>query len=168
MEKLLGGKRGSLDDLDWFEKRLLVVILGVFEEDARIIRGKIADLEPKIKDNPAPDAVLLKDGRRIEGKLSPAGPEKWKLQVQGITLTLTAEEVAQVLTGQGSGTELPGRYDKAKGNVNNLLQHMAWCSERHFVNEKLYAAGQILLLDVTNDKARLMLKLPRPALLPEK
>jgi hypothetical protein len=45
---------------------------------------------------------------------------------------------------------------------------MAWCSERHFVNEKLYAAGQILLLDVTNDKARLMLKLPRPALLPEK
>jgi hypothetical protein len=59
-------------------------MLPVLEADLKAIRQKIAELEPSVRDNPAPDAVYLKDGSKLDGKLSDLGSDKVRVQFRQI------------------------------------------------------------------------------------
>jgi hypothetical protein len=164
LKDLLNQKKGTSDEIDWFSKHVLEEILPSFEADAKSIRLKVSELEPKVKDNPAPDAVYMKDRRRLDGKIVEQTPEHVKLKSRLGTGTLLREEIDRIEKGKGMGMEFAERYDKSKGSVDKLLPDMAWCAEKNLTIEKQYVACQILLLDPSNEKARSASGLGRTAI----
>jgi hypothetical protein len=161
LNELLARKMGSSDDIDWLQKRVMDEILAAFQREYEGIRQKIRELEPMVKDNPAPDAVYLKDRQRIDGKVIEEGSEKVRVKLRKGAMLLSIEDIDRIERGKGVGMDVPGKFEAAKGNLEKLMSTLTWCDEKHLTVEKQYAACQILLLDPTIDKARSALGLPR-------
>ena len=161
--RLLQSKSASAEDAEWFKSRVLGEFLTALEADYTLIRKKLADLEPLVKENPLPDAVILKGGQRIDCKIIPEGEDKVRLKSRGLSMVVSRDEIEQPLPDKGIGTEAAARMEASKGNVEKLLSTLAWCGGKTLNNEKQYMACQILLLEPVNDSARTALGIRRPS-----
>lgn len=160
MDDLAKGTRGNDEDVEWFKVRAFEATLPTLEADAAAIKMKLNELQEKVKENTVPDAVVLGDGRRLEGKIikEPNGGIRLKFALGSMVLS----DVKELQPGKGAGSEYPARYEAAKGKVQALQELMAWCEKSKLTNERQYVAAQILTLDPHHDAARGVLKLPKP------
>jgi len=164
LKELLDRKMGSAEDADWFKSQVLDGMLLALETDVKAIRQKSADLELMVKDNPAPDLVILKDGSKVEGKFQEAGEGKAKVQLRKGARPILTDDIAQLQRDKGWGTEAAKQLAAAKGDVGKLRPVMNLYGSKGLTEEKQFVACQILLLDPADVNARTALGLNRPAM----
>jgi hypothetical protein len=164
LEELTAAKRGSSDDLDWLKTRVLGESLPSFQREAEQIRSQILTLEPKLKENAATDVIIRKNGTKVEGQIGETTETAVKIKTRFGAASIPKEEIARIEKGKGSATEYPARYAEAKDNLDKLAPLLAWCTEKGLKLEKEYVAYKILLLDASNEKARIAVGLSRPVI----
>lgn len=166
LEEMLLNKKGSSDDVEWMRSRIQGEALPSFQREAEMIRSKILELEPKLKDTGAVDVLYKKNGTKLEGQIVGETETEYKLKTRFGAVPILKEEVGKVEKGKGSSTEFPKLYAAAKGDLVKLVSLLAWCAERTLKFEKEYVAYTILTLDASHEKARTAVGLARPSVGP--
>jgi len=166
LEELSLNKRGSSDDVEWLKARILGEALPSFQREADMIRSKVLELEPKLKESVASDVINRKNGTKVEGQIIEETETYIKIKTRFGAVPIPKDEIAKVEKGKGSATEFPKQFTAAKGDLVKLTSLLAWCAEKNLKLEKEYVGYVILTLDASHEKARAAVGLGRPAIAP--
>lgn len=164
LEELTLKKKGTSEDIDWLKVRLLGEAIPSFQREADMIRSKVLELEPKLKENVASDVIYRKKGGKVEGQIIQETEEYVKVKSRFGAVSIPREDIEKVEKGKGAALEFPGKYNDAKGSLDKLVPLLAWCTEKSLKFEREYTAYVILTLDASNDKARTAVGLSRPTI----
>jgi hypothetical protein len=164
LEALTANKRGSSEDIEWLNHRILNEVIPAFQREAELIRSQVLALEPKLKENAATDVIIRKNGTKVEGQIVSQTETEVKIKTRFGAAAIPAAEIAKIEKGKGSATEFPQRYADAKGNLEKLVPLLAWCAEKNLKLEKEYVGYTVLTMDASNEKARSAVGLSRPSM----
>jgi len=134
-----------------------------------------AELEPRALQGgaAAPDVIVFKDGRRVEGALERLPDGKLRLRKGPISMTLKEEEILRVEKGKGSGAVFAAKFKEGANSPSELQGLLTWCQgpERriHLKAEAEYVALLIVAQAPARDVARKAALLPpRPLIRPSR
>lgn len=164
LEQLLLARKGAQEDLDWLQTRILGEALPSFQREADLVRSKVLELEPKLKENVASDVIYRKNGTKFEGQIIAETAERVKIKGLYGAVEISREDILKIEKGKGAATEFPARFAEAKGKLEKLAPLLAWCAEKNIKREREYVAYVILTLDASNEKARNAVGLARPTI----
>jgi hypothetical protein len=163
LDSLFKAKKGTAEDIDFLARRIREQHLARFEQEHAVVRGKIAELEAKAREQTSVDTVTFKDGRKVQGKIEEETEEFVRIKSRLGSMKFPRADIARLERGTGAGIQFPERYKQAQGKLDALLALMAWCKENNLRPEADLCAWQVLLQDPLSDKARQQVSLPRPA-----
>ncbi len=163
LDGLFKAKRGTAEDIDFLARRIREQHLARFEQEHAMVKGKIAELDAKAREQTSVDTVTFKDGRKVQGKIEEETEEFVRIKSRLGSIKIPRADVQRLERGTGAGVQFPERYKQAQGKLDALLALMAWCKENNLRPEADLCAWQVLLQDPLSDKARQQVSLPRPA-----
>jgi hypothetical protein len=124
-----------------------------------MIRGKVLELEPKLKENVASDVIYRKNGTKFEGQIQQETDTFVKIKHQFGAVTIPKEDIQKIEKGKGAALDFPAKYEPTKAGtpaerVEKLAPLLAWCIEKSLKTQKEYVAFVILSLDASHENAR--------------
>jgi hypothetical protein len=164
LDDLAASRKGSAEDVDWIKTRILAESVPSFQREAELVRSKILELEPKLKESAATDMIIRKNGTKVEGQIVEVTNTFVRIKSRFGSVPIPQEEIAKIEKGKGSAAEFPGKYAEAKDSVDKLATLLAWCVEKNLKVEKEYVAYSILAIDASHEKARTAVGLSRPVI----
>jgi hypothetical protein len=174
-DDLVRSGRGTSDDIEWLKTRILGETIPSFQRDAEMIRAKLLELEPKLKENVASDVIYRKNGTNFEGQIVEETESSVKIKLRFGAVTIPKEDIQRIEKGKGAAMEFPAKYAEASTappaeKLEKLSALLAWCIEKSLKTQKEYVAFVILSLDASHENARrasgMAKPLPGPSLLP--
>jgi hypothetical protein len=169
-EDMLRTRKGTSDDIEWLKSRILGEAIPSFQRDADMIRSKVLELEPKLKENVASDVIYRKNGTKFEGQIIQQTDTFVKIKHQFGAVTIPAEDIQKIEKGKGAALDFPAKYAEASKpatpteRVEKLAPLLAWCIEKSLKIQKEYVAFVILSLDASHEAARKAAGAARPTI----
>ncbi len=161
LEGLLGAPRKVFSsEIEFLRTRALGDILRACEDETRLIRIKIAELEPKARQTLLMDCVEFKDGRKLDGNVEDAGEGKFRLKGP-VSGRFDNADVKDFGRGRGSGADFLKQLEEAKGKADKLALLAGWCRARRMDAQKEYVSYLALALDPANERTRDEVRLPK-------
>jgi len=167
-EDLMKNKKGPSDDIEWLKSRILGEAIPSFQREADLIRSKVLELEPKLKENVAADVIYRKNGTKFEGQIIQQTDTFVKIKGLYGSVQILMEDIQRIEKGKGAALEFPAKWTEASKpgtpveRVERLAPLLAWCIEKNLKTQKEYVAFTILTLDASHEGARKASGLPRP------
>jgi predicted NodU family carbamoyl transferase len=96
-DELMKNKKGSSEDIEWLRSRILGEAIPSFQRDADMIRSKVLELEPKLKENVASDVIYRKNGTKFEGQIQQETDTFVKIKHQFGAVTIPEDKNASCM-----------------------------------------------------------------------
>jgi len=164
LDDLSASRKGTAEDVDWIKTRILSESLPSFQREAELIRSKLLELEPKLKESAATDVIIRKNGTKVEGQIVETTETFVRIKSRFGSVPIPKEEIAKVEKGKGTAAEFPAKYAEAKDSTEKLAPLLAWCAEKNLKVEKEYVAYAVLAIDASHEKARTAIGWSRPVI----
>jgi hypothetical protein len=160
-DALLLAGQGTSEDTMFLTGRFSDMI-GRAEDEFRRIVARMRELESRIAESAAQmDAVLCKDGRRVEGTILEDTPLQVKVKARFGAVTIGRDEIQRIEKGKGSASEFRTAYDAAGGRRSELHRLLAFAKERKLVPQAELAALSLVSQDPADLHDRAEAGLPR-------
>ncbi|HEX7897917.1 MAG TPA: hypothetical protein VF950_09170, partial [Planctomycetota bacterium] len=154
--KLLQAGSGTPEDVEFLRQRVLADLVPAAAAEIEDFRTRSAELEPRALQGgaSAPDVIVFKDGRRLEGTLEPLPDGKARLRKGPISMTVSPDDVLRIEKGKGTVNEFVPRWTAAKGKRPELEGLLRWAAEKNLKEARQLTAFAILILDPGHEAAR--------------
>ncbi len=152
-QQLLSSGRGTVDDMEYLQRRLIGDFCRRAEEDRAGIEARRAELEARLQDAAAVDTLHLKDGRRLQGRVEDETEDALRLRSRFGSVRFSKTDVARIERGDAAAAEFRQRYEAARGKADALLPLLAWCREKKLEAPRELVATAILAIDPGHEAA---------------
>jgi serine/threonine protein kinase len=160
-EALLLAGQGTSDDAAFLTGRF-PDLLRRAEEEQKQIAVRLRDLEARSAEFAAQaDAVVCKDGRRIEGAILEDDETHVKVRARFGAVTIARNEILRVEKGKGSAAEFRTAYVAAAGRKDDLQRLATLARDRKLAPQLELAALAVVALDPSDERCRADAGLPR-------
>jgi hypothetical protein len=160
LDALLAAKTGTQDDLRFLSLRIQAEILPAFEREARAVRSRAVELEPKLKQTTAVDLIYFKGGRTLAAQVVAETDETVKIKNGPTAWTEPRENIARIEKGKGPGPAFAGKLAACPRTVADLSKLLTWCQDGTLRMEAEYVGLLIMALDPRPDGPRKAAQLP--------
>jgi serine/threonine protein kinase len=160
-DALLLARQGSAEDTGFLAGRF-TELLRKAEDEQKQIETRRRELEARIADAAAQtDAVVCKDGRRIEGTLLEETETQVKVKARFGAVTISRDDVARIERGKGAAAEFRAAYAAAIGKKADLMRLVSFARDKKLSPQQELAALGVVALDPADERARADAGLPR-------
>lgn len=155
VERCLSRSEATPDEFVFLTKRLLRDAAPEVEAEQSWFRTRIQALEAEMKKFQIPDAVVTRDGRRVDGRITEETGAHVKIAASYGNLTIYRNDVKEIHHAAEIRQEFDRRLNAAVQHPEAYPEFLAWARDWNLPVHREYIAYLMLLRDPADRVARL-------------